>query len=70
MNEDVHTVTKIWLSSNKNNGRGQVAGTNLWDPFGSDVVKRDRVDQAEAEDEHVHVGIAQRAEMAKLLLTD
>lgn len=70
MNKDVHIVTKVWLSSNQNNGRGRVASTNLWDPFGSDVVKRDRVDQAEAEDEDVHMGIAQRAEMAKLLLSD
>lgn len=70
MNKDVHVVSKVWLSSNQNNGRGRVAGTDLWDPFGGDVVKGDRVDQAEAEDEDIHVGIAQRAEMAKLLLTD
>lgn len=68
MNEDVHIVTKVRLSSNQNDGRGWVASTDLWDPFGSDVIKGQRVDDAEAEDEDVHVGIAQRAHVAKLLL--
>lgn len=70
MNEDVHVVAKVWLSSDQHNGRGRVAGTDLWYPFGGDVVKGDRVDHAEAEDEDIHMGIAQRAEVAKLLLTD
>lgn len=69
-NEDVHTVAKVRLGPNQDDGRGWVAGADLWDPFGGDVVKGDRVDQAEAEDEDVHVGIAQRAKMTKLLLSD
>lgn len=70
MNEDVHIVAKVRLGSNQNDGRGRVACADLWDPFGGDVVKGDGVDQAEAEDEDVHMGIAQRAKMAKLLLSD
>ncbi len=69
VDEDVHIVAKVWLSPNQNDGRGRVAGTDLWDPFRGDVVKGDWVDQAEAEDEDVHVGIAQRTKMAKLLLS-
>lgn len=61
MNENVHTVPEVRLSSHQNDGRPLVAGTDLRDPFGGDVVKGDRVDQAEAEDEDVHVGVAKRA---------
>lgn len=68
MNKDIHIVAKVWLSSNQNDGSCRVTSTDLWDPFGSDVVKGNRVNEAEAEDEDVHMGIAQRAEMAKLLL--
>lgn len=68
VDEDIHIVTKVWLSPNQNDGRGRVASTDLWDPFRGDVVKGHRVDQAEAEDEDVHMGVAQRAQMAKLLL--
>lgn len=74
MNEDVHTVSKVWLSSNQNDGGDWVGGSNLWDPFGGDIVKWDGVDEAEAEDEaedeDVHMGIAQRAQMAKHILID
>lgn len=58
------------MSPNQNDGRGRVASTDLRDPFGGDVIKGDRVDQAEAQDEDVHVGIAQGAKVAKLLLSD
>lgn len=70
MNEDVHIVAKVWLGPNQNDGRGRVACADLRDPFGGDVVKGDGVHQAEAEDEDVHMGIAQRAKMAKLLLLE
>lgn len=70
VNEDVHIVAKVWLSPDQNDWRGRVSSTDLWDPFRGDIVKGDRADQAEAEDEDVHVGIAQRAKMAKLLLLD
>lgn len=70
VNEDVHVVAEVRLSPDQNDGRGRVAGTDLWDPSGGDVLKGDGVDQAEAEDEDVHVGVAQRAKMAKLLLSD
>lgn len=70
MDKDLHIVAKVRLSSNQDNGRGRVARADLWDPFGGDVFEGDGVDQAEAEDEHVHMGIAQRTQMAKLLLAD
>ena len=70
MDEDVHVVAEVWLSPDQKDGRGLVPSTDLWDPFGGDVLQGDWVDQAEAEDEDVHVGIAERAEMAKLLLSD
>ena len=69
MNKDVHIVAKIWLSSDQNYGWGWVTSADLWDPFGSDIVKGDGVDKAEAEDEDVHMGIAQRTKMAKFLLS-
>ena len=60
MNKDVHIVTEVALSSNQDYWRGWVAGTDLRDPFGGDVFEGDGVDQAEAEDEDVHMGVAQR----------
>lgn len=69
MDEDVHAVEKVRLGPHQNDGGDGVAGTDLWDPFGGDVMEGDRVDQAEAQNEDVHVGIAQRAEVAKLLLS-
>lgn len=69
MNKDVHIVAKVWLSSNQNDGWSWVSSADLWDPFGNDIVKGDRVDKAEAEDEDIHMGIAQRAQMAKFLLS-
>lgn len=69
MDEDIHAVEKVRLGPHQNDGGDGVAGTDLRDPFGSDVVEGDGVDQAEAQDEDVHVGIAQRAEVAKLLLS-
>lgn len=70
VNEDVHVVAKVWLSPHQNDGRDRVASTDLRDPFGGDVIEGDGVDQAEAQDEDVHVGIAQRAKMTKLLLSE
>lgn len=70
LNEDVHVVAKVCLSPDQNDRRGRVAGTDLWDPLGGDVIKGDGVNQAEAQDEDVHVGIAQRAKVTKLLLSD
>lgn len=69
LNQNVHVVAKIRLSPNQNDGRGLISSTDLWDPFGGDVLKGDRVDQAEAQDEDIDVGIAQRAKMSELLLS-
>lgn len=69
MDENIHAVEKVRLGPHQNDGGGRVAGADLRDPFGGDVVEGDGVDQAEAQDEDVHVGIAQRAEVAKLLLS-
>ena len=70
MYEDVHVVAKVRLSPDQNDGRGRVAGSDLRDPLGGDVVEGDGVDEAEAEDEDVHMGVAQRAEVAELLLSE
>lgn len=70
VNEDVHIMAKVCLCPNQNDGRVRVASADLWDPFGSDVIEGDRVDQAEAQNEDIHVGIAQGAKMTKLLLSD
>lgn len=43
-------------------------GPDLWDPLLGDVVKGGGVDQTEAEEEDVGVGIGQRSEFIKLLL--
>lgn len=69
LNQNVHVVAKIRLSPNQNDGRGLVSSTDLWDPFGGDVLKGDGVDQAEAQDEDIDVGITQRAKMSELLLS-
>lgn len=66
--EDIHVVAEVGLSAHQYDGRERVAGTDLRNPFGGDVVEGDGVDQAEAQDEDVHMGVAQRAEMTKLLL--
>lgn len=66
--EDVHVVAEVGLGAHQHDGRDGVAGTDLRDPFGGDVAEGDGVDQAEAQDEDVHVGVAQRAEKAELLL--
>ena len=60
MNKYVHIVAEVGLSSNQDYRRGWVAGPDLRDPFGCDVFEGDGVDQAEAEDEDVHMGVAQR----------
>lgn len=70
VNEDVHIMAKVRLCPDQNDGRVRVASADLWDPFGSDVIEGDRVDQAEAQNEDIHVGIAQGAKMTKLLLSD
>lgn len=43
-------------------------GPDLWDPLLGDVVKGGGVDQTEAEEEDVGVGVGQRSELIKLLL--
>lgn len=68
MNEDAHVVTEVWLASHQNNGRSPVGCADLWDPFGGNVGKGAWVDQAEAEDENIHMGKAQRAKVAKTIL--
>lgn len=69
MNKGVHTVTKVQLSPSQNNGRGGIEGTDMWDPIGGDVVEGHWVDNAEAEDEDIHLGIPQGAKMIKLFLS-
>lgn len=66
--EDIHVVAEVRLSAHQHDGRERVASTDLRNPFGGDVVEGDGVDQAEAQDEDVHMGVAQGAEMTKLLL--
>lgn len=68
VDEDVHVVAEVGLSAHQYDGRGRVAGTDLRNPFGRDIVEGDGVDQAETQDEGVHMGIAQGAQMTKLLL--
>ena len=70
VNEDIHIEAEVRLGPDQDDGSSRVAGTDLWDPFGGDVIEGDGVDQAEAQDEDIHVGIAQGAKMAKLLLSD
>lgn len=69
VNQDVHILAKVRLGPHQDDRRGSVPGADLRDPLGSDVLEGDGVDQAEAEDEDVHMGITQRAEMSKLLLS-
>lgn len=68
VNQDVHILAKVRLGPNQDNWRGPVPGADLWDPFGCNVLEGDGVDQAEAQDEDIHVGITERAKMPKLLL--
>lgn len=68
VDEDVDVQQEVELGPNQNDGGGGVVGPDLWDPLLGDVVKGGGVNQAEAEEEDVGVGIGQRSEFIKLLL--
>lgn len=68
VNQDLHILAKVRLGPNQDNWRGPVPGADLRDPLGCDVLEGDGIDQAEAQDEDIHVGITERAKMPKLLL--
>lgn len=68
VDEDVDVQQEVQLGPDQNDGGGGVVGPDLWDPLLSDVVKGGGVNQAEAEEEDVGVGVGQRSEFIKLLL--
>lgn len=68
VNQDVHILAKVRLGPDQDDWRGPVPGADLRDPLGCDVLEGDGIDQAEAQDKDVHVGITERAKMPKLLL--
>lgn len=68
VDEDVHVQQKVRLGTDEDNGRGRVMSPDLWNPLLGDVVKWGGVDQTEAQEKDVHVGIRQSPELIKLLL--
>ena len=61
--------TKISLRADKNNGRLEPRRAYLWHPLLRDVVKRCGRHDAEAEDEHISVWIAEWPQQIKVILT-
>lgn len=68
VDEDVHVQEEVRLGPDQDDGGGRVVGPDLRDPLLGDVVKGGGVDQTEAEEEDVGVGVGQRSELVKLLL--
>uniref|UniRef100_A0AAV2JFW2 Uncharacterized protein n=1 Tax=Knipowitschia caucasica TaxID=637954 RepID=A0AAV2JFW2_KNICA len=68
MKKYINTAAKVRLCPHQDDGRRDVTTANLRNPFCSNVVEGHWVDQAEAEDEDIHVGIAQGAKLQCHLL--
>lgn len=66
--QDVDVQQEVRLSPDQNDGGRRVAGADLRDPFLCDVLEGRRVDDAEAKQEDVRVGVGQGPEAVKLLL--